>query len=722
MGLKSLLLGTILSGFLLIAYLFPFSAYAQADITSNWNAENNLPQYLASHTSFVFNDEIFIVGGANNLDYSEILKTNISGGGLGDWSFQSSSLPQRRYWAAGVAKNNHVYQLGGASLQVSGIYTDSVLIGSLEGGELGSWIEQAPLPKKLGLGAVVISGDRIYFSGGFNSSTISNKLYSAPLNSDGSVGAWIDTSTMPDNLYGHGMIEHEGHLYVIGGRNSILPTEYVYHSSINPDGSVSSWEIENLLPQALYRPAVAKVGNTILAVGGESSGGTQKTIYYTTINPDGSLEPWELSSNLLPIAAQGGSLALVNNYLYYTGGYNSQDGYLNSVYFTQLDNQSSEISLDVPLFMQTDPAWGNHIYDSASLWSSDSPTISRWGCALTSAAMVFNYHKITKLPNGQDLSPANLNAWLKAQPDGYVGSGWVNWNALGKLSKQAKSKNPQFAYDALEVRQSGYNPTQLKSDLENNMPGILEVPEHFIVAKGTIGASFAINDPFYADRTTLSSYSESFIKLTRFIPSNTDLSHMMFIVEDGIEVTVKDEKGNVMGEGFTQQPLTEAGGTRKSGSPMYMYYVPQPLNGEYTIEVFGDKQYRLQSFFYDINGEVKMMTTSGVVNNDEKDIYTVSFNKENTTSVSVIEQASFDNLLSDIDYFYSVNKIKSKVQYLLLRKEVLHAKNFLDKKGKAAKVSMGVFIVHLDLTKRNLITEDAYKILRPQALILFNSL
>ncbi len=342
---------------------------------------------------------------------------------------------------------------------------------------------------------------------------------------------------------------------------------------------------------------------------------------------------------------------------------------------------------------------------------------------MTSAAMIFNYHKITKLPNNLDLNPGNLNAWLKAQPDGYVGSGWVNWLALSRLSKQAKSKNPFFTYNALEFKRvNGYNPVQLKSDLENDIPGILEVPGHFVVGKGTLGSSFTINDPYYSDRTTLSSYSDSFLTLNRFVPSNTDLSYMMFLVDDEIEISVKDENGDIVGEGFTQQPLDEDGGVKKSGKPMYLYYVTQPESGEYTIEISGNKPYSLQTFFYDVEGEVKKQTANGVVISGEKDLYSASFNKQSASFSMSKEEVSFDNLLLDLEYFYSVKKLKNRGIYMALSEKVKQAKHFSTKNKKVAKQIMDSFLSQLEGNRKSEVAEDAYQILKSQGQALYKSL
>lgn len=711
----------------ILFFLFSKPVFGIEDVTSSWLETTPLPYTLASHTSIVFDNNILVIGGSAFTGQSRqglIYSSSLQDGDLSPW-ISEGNFPTAPIWQSTVKDGENIYVLGGREENPGSAndFVSKVFLGKVQDGELSSWTAQTPLPKKLGMGASVISGNKIYFAGGFNNNELSNKVYVATIESNGNLGAWTETTPLPVPMHGLGMLEHNNKVYIFGGYSGVYHSE-VYSAFVNPDGTLSSWLSEPSFPHGLYRQSVVKIGNQFFSIGGaDSNGNSTKTIYYATINQDGSLAPWELSVNELPFSLHGATAVVVNNHLYVMGGFQSGGGYVNSVYYTKLNIEPPETALNVPLFMQNDSAWGNHIYDSANLWSPSSPGISAWGCAMSSAAMVFNYHKITKLPNNLDLNPGNLNAWLKAQPDGYVGSGWVNWLALSRLSKQAKPRNPLFTYDALEFnRVIGNNHTQLKADLESSIPGILEVPGHFVVGKGTLSDSFAINDPYYSDRTTLSFYSNSFITLNRFIPSNTDLSYIMLIVDDGIMPLVKDSGGNIIGEGFIQQPLDEDEGSRKSGNSMYMYYVSQPESGEFTIEISGNKPYSLQTFFYDVNGEVKKQTADGVVVNNKKDSYMVIFNKQNASTSSSKEKVSFDNLLYDIEYFYSIKKIKLKVLYLLLREEVEYAKKISSKNRKLARASMGLVVSQLDIAKKAAVTEDAYRILRLQAVELYNSL
>lgn len=737
----------ILTVALLFSYSYFSKVYAASDLTNPWSNDISFPLRIASQTSYAMNDKLFLMGGADTNAYSSVYSSIAEQGDLSMWHEQDTTLPESRYWAASTSKDR-VYVLGGASTSPSFHYMQTVISGIAgAGGEVASWRDESSLPEPFGLGASTIVGDRIYFSGGFNSNYVSDAVYSAVINSDGSLGAWETVSTLPFRVYGHGMVSYGDYIYVIGG----IENSTVLTGKVEADGTIASWEMKATFPSSVYRAGVTLVDNYIYVVGGNDGVNELDTVYFTTINPDGSLEPWGSSVNVLPNLIQGGTLTRVNDYLYFIGGYHN--GYLDSVYKTKLNVTSTpsptvtpnltpsvspspslsptpsptpiptEPLLHVPLFMQTDNLWKNQIYDSATLWAPNTPGIYSWGCAMTSAVMVFRYQGITKLPDGKDLNPGTLNTWLKEQVDGYVNTGWVNWLALSRLSKLAKSQNPAFTYDALEYsRVGGYSPDLLREDIKQGIPGIIEVPGHFIVGKGIVGKSFKINDPFYDNRLNLGSYGNTFLSLGRFIPSHTDLSYMMLLVEEGVTVSVKDKNNNVVGEGFTQQPIHEDGGDTVNGKQFYMYYVKKPIDGAYRIEVSSESQnkYSLQAYVYDEKGAVKKLTQNGVLGVQKNDVFELVYDRKDLKKTSIKEKTNYDSLLADVEYFYSNKQIKNKTIYLLMKETVMQAKS--SKIKKLAKGYMTAFIIILDTNKKKIIDLDAYDILKPQAFSIISSL
>lgn len=394
---------------------------------------------------------------------------------------------------------------------------------------------------------------------------------------------------------------------------------------------------------------------------------------------------------------------------------------------------SNDIDLAVPLLKQTDPLWGNFLYDSADGWAPPEPDdISRWGCALTSAAMVFRYHGITKLPNGIGLNPGTLNVWLlndkeiDSKYDGYIRNGLVNWIALARMSMQAKDQNPDFAFDALDYVRYSEDHNQLKTDLENNIPGILGVnnDSHFVVAKGVNSEEvFTINDPFY-DREDLSAYSNSFSSLGRFIPSSTDLSYIMLVVDEEINVSVENSSGDPVGESFIQQPLEgdETPGNF-SGDPLRMFYLSDPTSGEYTLNLSSSplQNYQLDVYYYDANGDVKVQHLNGILGSDGADELTLEYNKENINESETI--ITFDDLIDDINSLYGLGEINFPNRVLLLAQAKIAKKLSGNSITKKASINiLKAMQKKIMKQKGKGVSSNAYDILSSDLKILISSL
>lgn len=348
--------------------------------------------------------------------------------------------------------------------------------------------------------------------------------------------------------------------------------------------------------------------------------------------------------------------------------------YPTEVWFDNIVVRTLEESndLNVPFLKQTAEPWQSNVYDAATLWSPLNPTINRWGCALTSATMVLQYYGITKMPDNNALNPGSVNTWLNSQPDGYIRNGLINWLALSRLSKLAKSSglNAGFAYDALEYRRyNGYNPSQLTTDIQNNQPDILEEPGHFIVAKGINGSTFNINDPFYNRLTLNDGYSNSFTSISHYTPSNTDLSYIMLVSDQDVQVSLRDSSGNVVGEQFTQQPVSNPLDIlQSSGNPVKITYLRKPSSGSYHVDVSHSqgKAYILTNYLYDQNGSVAMTEYQGAagVNSETFD---VTFDKLQSTGSSIQRIVTFQSVKNDITELSNDGLIKNNIAQRLLR-------------------------------------------------------
>lgn len=360
-------------------------------------------------------------------------------------------------------------------------------------------------------------------------------------------------------------------------------------------------------------------------------------------------------------------------------------------------------TLGVPLIKQADPLWANNIYDNAFTWTPGSKSIGTWGCALTSAVMVFRHNGITKTPTGEDLTPGTVNSWLQGSVDGYVRNGLLNWLALTRLSRLAKITNI-LSFDALEYKRINHRDDNLlASSLGKNIPPILEEPGHFIVATGTDSANttFFINDPYY-DRTSLAGpYNKNYLTMGTYTPVNSDLSYIMLVVDPNINLSVTDQNNIPVGESFVQSAISDPLGlTINTKGPLKIYYYPKPTSGKYSVvlSTSGKSPYQLDEYLYDKNGNVFKKTESGNLNGT-KDTFIINFDKSDSTNTKT-EKITFDYIKKEIIAAYKLKKIKNVGIYTALIGQIDIAKKSKNKNFTHSALDSMLLIISKD--KKNI--------------------
>ncbi|MFH1863322.1 MAG: C39 family peptidase, partial [bacterium] len=364
-------------------------------------------------------------------------------------------------------------------------------------------------------------------------------------------------------------------------------------------------------------------------------------------------------------------------------------------------------SLDVPDLKQYDLAWGNQIYDHLNA------TIRQFGCALTSAAMILQYH------GHSWADPATLNNWLKSQSDGYLRNGLLNWLAVSRYTFLNKSD----ISPTLEYRRIAPTNNNLLYELENNRPAILKEPGHFIVAKSQTSDSFGINDPAYADRTTLASYDNTFSAINSYLPTDTNLSYILLAIDGENTVKVYEPNGTeIIGFTFTEEPLIDdIGGSEKSGEILTIFQYPIPADGEYKIEVTGPLgSYTLDSYLYDIDGLVTTDSYQGLTKDGQVDTFSLSFGGESPSTVPIV---TIDTLIDDLNNAYSQKLITKRAIYLSLKYQFQGVKKLLQKnKTTSAKRRLSYIKSSIARSTPRYIKQPASDILRKNIEILISSL
>lgn len=183
------------------------------------------------------------------------------------------------------------------------------------------------LPEGVANHAMVISGGYVYIIGGRHPAITKNIVYYAPVNPDGTVGAWLETSPLNEErfLSCHAGFAYNGYVYVVGGGTptTLLTTAYARQNPL--DGTLGPWAVAGSFPEGTGNEreygAVSVYRGRVYYSGGETNAGAPvATTYYADILPDGKLSAWTTATELLPATRQRHLMATVGDRLYVWGG------------------------------------------------------------------------------------------------------------------------------------------------------------------------------------------------------------------------------------------------------------------------------------------------------------------------------------------------------------------------------------------------------------------
>jgi hypothetical protein len=314
----------------------------------------------------------------------------------------------------------------------------------------------------------------------------------------------------------------------------------------------------------------------------------------------------------------------------------------DNITVTLLDQQNTtDTVLPLPGYKQTDPQWADNEYDHATSWSTN-PTMSRWGCLVTSITMVMNYHGMTTFTDGTPITPASLNQWLTAQPDGFVGEGLVMWSAVTRLTRQLSDA---FGTPKLEYSRIAGDSLQPSIDaISSQEPTVLQVAGHFIAASGYTAdkQDLIIEDPGY-NYSHLSNHESGLLSTRLLTPSFTDLSYIYVMHDPTISVSLVDESGNQLTnvESFTEQ-LSEYEGNQTQ--QIQVSQIAKPSSGQYYLQVENnqlDQPFDLSIFAYDDEANLVDLSVKNI-DVDYPFTLQIDYSKtaaEGTTTIAQIQNA-----------------------------------------------------------------------------------
>ncbi len=615
-------------------------------------------------------------------------------------------------------------------------------------------------------GKIIVFGD--FDAGGHD------KVFLARFNSNGI----LDTSfgsggIVKDNYEYHNgardmALQPDGKILVTGSTGNTSSSGNTYIARYDSDGKldtsfggsgkiVKSFSSGNDGANSL----ILQPDGKIILGGYEDVGGISGTDFaLRRFNTDGSLDT-EFGTGGSFVTPIGSGNELINSLALQNDGKIIAAGSVSNGTYNDwgLARYQNDETLNVPYFSQNEPspAWGPSEYDHAySLGVTGmSGSMDWWGCAVTSVAMMLNFHDIKQFVDGSVIDPGSLNQWLKKNGGfvkGYDEKGeWyssLDWSRIGTLTEQISTRS---GTPKLEWKRLAATDENLNTELSNKRPPIIQVKNtlttsHFVVAKGIKDDTYSINDPEwnYAD---LTKFNKNFYQIDSFKPSQTNLSYLVIVVNPEVEILVTDPLNRKTGKhiinGTTQsyneipeafygyeEPISNPGDgedTKSFGTGVNSFILPTPTNGDYTIVLSGNKEkfYTINISTTEKNGAHLLNTFQGATAPKDDDVSIVSYSQDMQSDVE--KSVTFESLKSDLRELFNLRLINNKRIYNSLLVKVKLAKKASDMKiqplgKKLAIAGLKVFLFELNTQRGKHVKEEAYQILSNDASLILKNL
>ncbi len=339
-----------------------------------WTTGTTLPSALQLSSVIITKNRIYLLGGYTTQAISTVYTASISGG-LNDysayyssdvtnymmpgsgrpwqqqyqinetqtsditgWNSNSSVLPTGVSLSQIVVTKNRVYVLGGyGTIPTSIVYTATIN----SDGTLGVWSTDTSLPVTLSHSCSIVTKNRIYLFGGLSVSNSISTVYTAPINADGTLGTWTTSTALPVNLSHSKALITKNRVYLLGGISNGIITSTIYTAPINADGTLGTWVNSGTLPVGTFENEAFITKNRVYIVGGHTgwTSPVVSTIYTATINSDGIIGPWTTATPL-PIAFGSSSAFITKNRVYLFGGHNGTS-VISTVYVASINSDGT---------------------------------------------------------------------------------------------------------------------------------------------------------------------------------------------------------------------------------------------------------------------------------------------------------------------------------------------------------------------------------------------
>ena len=239
-----------------------------------WSTTTPLPGPRRTIRPAVWNDVIYLAGGndGNNFQSTVYYARLNADGTIGPWT-GTTALPGPSTAHSTVAYNGYLYVVGG-NTGTTCVSTVSYARINADG-TLGAWTTTSPLPAARcgNVEAVTVANGVMYAAGGFDNADVTTAVFYAPVNADGTLGAWqtnASSLTVPREY--NGLEALNGFLYAVGGQADVSGagggSDVVEVAALNANGSVGPFSLTTSLPGDRGDLATEVIAGRVYAIGG----------------------------------------------------------------------------------------------------------------------------------------------------------------------------------------------------------------------------------------------------------------------------------------------------------------------------------------------------------------------------------------------------------------------------------------------------------------------
>lgn len=187
---------------------------------------------------------------------------------------------------------------------------------------------------------LMVTNNRVYILGRNSGSRSETTVYTAPINSDGTLGTWTNGTSLPGRVSMGDCVVIKNMIYVIAGNND-NESNIVYRSTINEYGLIGPWSLYINLPFTISRFSGIITTNRLLLIGGLVNSSISNRVYQATIDTNGNLINTWLESISLPIPLMNHSTTILKNRVYVIGGETINGEISNKIFYSDINGDGT---------------------------------------------------------------------------------------------------------------------------------------------------------------------------------------------------------------------------------------------------------------------------------------------------------------------------------------------------------------------------------------------